>query len=83
MSVLWRAARRADVAAIVAMLADDVLGHARESDDLEPYLAAFDALQAEGGNLLIVGEVDGLHPKFDGFDRADPGQADENADDPE
>ncbi|NDR59496.1 GNAT family N-acetyltransferase [Pseudoruegeria sp. M32A2M] len=41
------------------MLADDVLGQGRESADAAPYLAAFDAMQAEGGNLLIVGEIDG------------------------
>ncbi|MFV0303139.1 MAG: GNAT family N-acetyltransferase [Paracoccus sp. (in: a-proteobacteria)] len=54
--MIWREARREDVPAIVALLADDVLGQARESADLAPYLAAFDAMRAEGGNLLIVGE---------------------------
>ncbi|SDK95152.1 GNAT family N-acetyltransferase [Aliiruegeria lutimaris] len=59
MSVTWREARREDVPAIVAMLADDVLGQGRESADAAPYFAAFDAMQAEGGNRLIVGEIDG------------------------
>ncbi len=59
MRVIWREATREDVPAIVAMLADDVLGQGRESADAAPYLAAFDAMQAEGGNLLIVGEIDG------------------------
>ncbi|WP_438938413.1 GNAT family N-acetyltransferase [Aliiruegeria sabulilitoris] len=57
--MIWREATREDVPAIVAMLADDVLGQGRESADAAPYLAAFDAMQAEGGNLLIVGEIDG------------------------
>lgn len=59
MNVTWRPARRADVPAIVAMLADDMLGKARESADLAPYFSAFDAMQAEGGNMLIVGEIGG------------------------
>ncbi len=59
MSLLWREAVRADVPAIVAMLADDVLGQGREGADLARYLAVFDALQQEGGNTLIVGEQDG------------------------
>lgn len=56
MSLLWREARREDVPEIVAMLADDALGQARESSNLGPYVAAFEAMQAEGGNRLIVGE---------------------------
>ncbi|MGC9368994.1 MAG: GNAT family N-acetyltransferase [Paracoccaceae bacterium] len=59
MSVIFREARREDVPAIVAMLADDALGAAREGTDLAPYLAAFDAMKEEGGNHLIVGEQDG------------------------
>ncbi|MDV7141989.1 GNAT family N-acetyltransferase [Tropicimonas sp. TH_r6] len=41
------------------MLADDMLGKGREGLDLARYLAAFEAMQAEGSNLLIVGETDG------------------------
>lgn len=59
MNVVFREAERADVAAVVALLSDDALGSTRESDDLAPYLAAFDALQAEGSNRLIVGKVEG------------------------
>ncbi|SFC49951.1 GNAT family N-acetyltransferase [Tropicimonas isoalkanivorans] len=59
MSLRWREARREDVPAVVSMLADDVLGQGRESADLGPYLAAFDAMQAEASNRLIVGEDDG------------------------
>jgi GNAT superfamily N-acetyltransferase len=56
--IRFRAATRADVAAVVALLADDMLGQGREASDLEPYVPAFDAMQAEGGNQLIVGEDD-------------------------
>jgi ribosomal protein S18 acetylase RimI-like enzyme len=59
LNVVFREAERADVAAVVALLSDDALGSTRESDDLAPYLAAFDALQAEGSNRLIVGKVEG------------------------
>ncbi|OYX44778.1 MAG: GNAT family N-acetyltransferase [Rhodobacterales bacterium 32-67-9] len=57
--IRFRDATRADVPAVVALLTDDALGAARESDDMAPYLAAFDAMRAEGGNTLIVGEEDG------------------------
>lgn len=56
-ALTFRPATRADVPAVVALLADDVLGRGRESAELAPYLAAFDAMQAEGGNQLIVGEA--------------------------
>jgi GNAT superfamily N-acetyltransferase len=54
--IRWRPGRRADVAAVVALLADDVLGAMRETADLDTYLTAFDVMAAEGGNQLIVGE---------------------------
>lgn len=58
--VVIRPARRADVAAVVALLADDPLGAARESpEDPEPYLAAFDRLSADPGQELVVAERDG------------------------
>jgi len=56
--IRFREATRADVPAVVALLADDTLGKAREGTDLAPYLAAFAAMQAEGANRLIVGEED-------------------------
>lgn len=56
-ALTFRLATRADVTAVVALLADDVLGRGRESGQLDPYLAAFDAMQTEGGNQLIVGEA--------------------------
>ncbi|MFI6490428.1 GNAT family N-acetyltransferase [Streptomyces sp. NPDC050564] len=50
-----RAAVAEDVAAIVAMLADDPLGAQRESqDDLTPYLAALERLSADPNQRLVV-----------------------------
>ncbi|MCA1664865.1 MAG: GNAT family N-acetyltransferase, partial [Myxococcales bacterium] len=52
-----RAAVRADVPAIVALYADDVLGAARETPDaLDVYYAAFDRIDGE----LLVGDIDGV-----------------------
>ncbi|MDP2061758.1 MAG: GNAT family N-acetyltransferase [Phaeovulum sp.] len=51
----WRAATAADVPAVVAMLADDMLGAAREGAEMAPYLAAFDEMERQGNNALIVG----------------------------
>jgi GNAT superfamily N-acetyltransferase len=48
-------ARAGDVAAIVAMPADDHLGARRETpDDLAPYLAAFEAIDADPHQFLAV-----------------------------
>lgn len=58
MNVRFRPAYRDEVPAVVALLADDVLGQARERADMEPYLAAFDAMQAQTGNMLVVGLLD-------------------------
>jgi ribosomal protein S18 acetylase RimI-like enzyme len=58
--LVLRDARRDEVPAIVAMLADDILGGAREAtDDLHPYFAAFDAIASDPNNRLLVAEVDG------------------------
>lgn len=55
-----RRATRADVAAIVALLADDPLGSARESlDDLTVYAAAFEKVAGDPGHHLVVAERDG------------------------
>ncbi|MEU6815739.1 GNAT family N-acetyltransferase [Streptomyces sp. NPDC046860] len=49
-----------DIPAIVAMLADDPLGALRESpDDLAPYLAAFDRLENDPNQHLVVAVRDG------------------------
>ena len=55
MTVQFRPASRDEVPAVLSLLADDVLGRNREGTDLQPYLAAFDAMRAQGGNHVIVG----------------------------
>ena len=58
-SILIRRARRDDVAAIVAMLADDPLGSARErlEDPLPPsYFQAFEALDRDPNIRLVVAQ---------------------------
>lgn len=59
MTISFRHAQPTDVPAVVALLRDDVLGNAREVDDMAIYDAAFRKMQAEGNNHLIVGEIDG------------------------
>ncbi|MEV4173885.1 GNAT family N-acetyltransferase [Nonomuraea sp. NPDC049709] len=60
LSLIFRPARREDVPAIVALLADDPLGAAREGDPGdERYLAAFERIDANPADELIVAEVDG------------------------
>jgi ribosomal protein S18 acetylase RimI-like enzyme len=60
--IIIRRARRDDVKAIVAMLADDALGRARERlEDPLPasYFQAFDRLQADPNIQLMVAEGEG------------------------
>ncbi len=57
--MIWRNATRADVPAMVALLADDPLGKGRETAQPETYLAAFDDIAANPAHQLIVGEHDG------------------------
>ena len=55
-----RPATADDVAAIVAMLADDPLGAQRESpDDLTPYLTALERLASDPNQHLVVAVRDG------------------------
>ena len=55
-----RPATRDDVLAIVALLADDPLGAAREDlTDEEPYLAAYDRIRGDAAQRLVVAEQDG------------------------
>ncbi|MFF8730026.1 GNAT family N-acetyltransferase [Streptomyces sp. NPDC015171] len=55
-----RAAAVDDLPAIVAMLADDPLGAQRESpDDLTPYRAAWERLDADPNQHVVVGVRDG------------------------
>jgi ribosomal protein S18 acetylase RimI-like enzyme len=61
-AVTIRRARRDDVGAIVAMLADDPLGSGREriEDPLPPsYLRAFEAVEQDPNIQLVVAEEDG------------------------
>lgn len=61
-SVSIRPARREDVAAIVAMLADDHLGRARERlEDPLPavYYAAFERVERDPNLALVVAESEG------------------------
>lgn len=55
----FRAATAADVPAIVALLADDVLGAAREAPGDPAYAAAFAAIAADPNQLLAVADIDG------------------------
>lgn len=55
-----RRATSADVPAVVAMLADDPLGARRESpDDPDSYLPAFERIDADPNQHLVVAERDG------------------------
>lgn len=52
-----RPAERDDIAAIIALLADDQLGAVRETPGDPPadcYLAAFEAMAAQDGNVYLV-----------------------------
>jgi ribosomal protein S18 acetylase RimI-like enzyme len=56
-AITIRPARRDDVPAIVALLADDSLGRTREEpSDLEAYLQAFNDIAAQPGNFLLIAE---------------------------
>jgi GNAT superfamily N-acetyltransferase len=49
-----RRAVAGDVAAIVALIADDQIGQDRDGGDLAPYLEAFAAIDADPAQLLVV-----------------------------
>jgi GNAT superfamily N-acetyltransferase len=60
--ILFRPARRADVPAIVGLLADDELGAGREtvSEEVDAaYWAAFEAIDLDPRNVLVVADRDG------------------------
>jgi GNAT superfamily N-acetyltransferase len=60
MELRIRRATRRDVPAIIALLADDALGQAREwPADHERYDTAFDAVDSDPNQLLAVGELAG------------------------
>ena len=59
-STVLREALPGDVPAIVALLADDMLGAAREQPgDVRAYAAAFAAIDVDPNNALYVMEIDG------------------------
>ncbi len=57
--VMFRAATVADVPAIVALLADDVLGAARERPGDPAYDAAFAAIEADPNQVMAVADCGG------------------------
>jgi len=58
--IRFRRATLQDVPAVVALLADDRLGATREDpDDLPLYERAFDRVDRDPGQFLVVGELDG------------------------
>lgn len=57
--MIFRAATAEDVPAIVALLADDVLGAAREAPGDPAYTAAFAAIAADPNQLLAVADIGG------------------------
>jgi GNAT superfamily N-acetyltransferase len=54
-----RRAVRDDIPAIAALLADDMLGAAREGAPLADYEAGFEAVEADPNQLLAVAEIEG------------------------
>ena len=62
LQAVFREATRDDLPAIIALLADDFLGSTREAagDELpEAYWRAYDAIERDPNNALIVAEIDG------------------------
>jgi GNAT superfamily N-acetyltransferase len=58
--VIFREAARADLPAIIALLADDVLGKARDFAEVDDvYEVAFAAIDADPRNQLVVADDDG------------------------
>ncbi len=55
----FRDAKRDDIEAVAALLADDFLGCNRESAEYEKYRRAFDAIDKSPDNRLIVLDIDG------------------------
>lgn len=62
MNLIFRQAKREDLPEIVRMLADDFLGNSRERYENplpESYTKAFEEIEADKNNELIVAEKDG------------------------
>ncbi|MBY0488623.1 MAG: GNAT family N-acetyltransferase [Gemmatimonadaceae bacterium] len=61
-ALTFRRGTAADLPAVVAMLADDALGAARERSETPlpaSYADAFAAMEQQGGNELLIGEING------------------------
>ena len=59
MNVAFREATLDDLPDVLALMTDDVLGAGREGADFAHYRAAFDRMQGEPHNHLIVAEAQG------------------------
>jgi ribosomal protein S18 acetylase RimI-like enzyme len=60
MSLVIREARHRDLAAVIAMLADDELGRGREDvNDLDRYSGVFGTIEGDSRNAIMVAEEDG------------------------
>ena len=59
MNVTFREARREDVADIIRLLADDMLGRDREVAELAHYEAVFDVISDDANNTVVVGVHEG------------------------
>ena len=59
MNIAFREARREDVPAIIALLRDDRFGAERETGTEADYFAAWERIEAEPSNTIVVGEADG------------------------
>ena len=55
----FRTATKADLPAILALLADDPLGKTRETTDETAYTVAFDAIAADPNQQMAVAELSG------------------------
>lgn len=53
-----RMARKSDIAEIVKLLADDILGKTRESADVELYESGFNAILNDENNYFFVADLD-------------------------
>jgi GNAT superfamily N-acetyltransferase len=57
--VIFRSATETDLPAIVALLADDMIGADRENASSDAYVTAFRDVAADPRNHLVVAEIDG------------------------
>lgn len=74
--VIFRDAKREDVPAIVALLADDILGADRETAQVDDaYWVAFEQIQSDPRSRLIVADANGGAPSGGAPNgKTDPGQ---------